>query len=304
MVNADRFRDLKRLQPISRLSPAWIAAADDGSPEFALARSLTFVYDPEQKIGPLRINVEPVDWRNRFRAWTEKDCSVVWNAADLPTNLANVLQRRIMDGERAGCKRLPLDSRVAVPLEVVSAFIAGDLDDERIEQLLWGLVLISSRRHNVQTTIQVPSASNSAMLPREYALLKLLFLSRPLVADQQDETFRWRLARRGERGVTIRPEPRILPLLRAGRIGEACCIAAQRLRVSGLQPMPGPLLNGVMGDEIWRERTINYRLAQRFAGALLIPISSRSVNCLVQLVCREQSAAAETVALAAEGVIE
>lgn len=304
MANADRFRNSAKLQPISRLSPAWIAAADDSSPEFALARSLTFVHDPEQRIGPFRINVERVDRQKRFREWAGENRSVVWNSADLATNMANVLQRRITDGERAGCGRLPLESRVTVPLEVVAAFVAGDLDDERIEQLIRGLMLIDPHRYRVQTTIQVPSATKSALLPREYALLKPLFLSRPLVADHQGDVFRWRLARRGESGVSIQPEPRILPLLRAGRIGEACCLAAQRLRVSGLQPMPGPLLIGVMGDDIWRERTINYRLAQRFAGALLIPISSRSVNCLVQLVCREQSAAAETVALATEGVIE
>jgi CRISPR-associated protein Csx17 len=304
MANANRFRDSAKLQPISRLSPAWIAAADDASPEFALARSLTFVHDPQQKIGPLRTNVERVDRQKRFRGWAEENRSVVWNSADLPTNMANVLQRRITDGDRAGCTRLPLDSRITVPLQVVAAFVSGDLDYERIEQLIWGLMLVDPDRYHVQTTIRVPSATKSAMLPREYALLKPLFLSRRLAADHQGDVFRWRLARRGESGVSIRPEPRILPLLRAGRIGEACCLAAQRLRESGLAPMPGPLPNGIMGDDIWRERTINYRLAQRFAGALLIPISSRSVNCLVQLVCREQSAVAETVALAAEGDIE
>jgi len=209
-----------------------------------------------------------------------------------------------------------MTSRFTVPLDAIAAFIAGDIDDERIEQLIWGLMLIdmrprvSSDRANQgrdpegagNQSASGGDLQESAPFPRDYALLKLLFLPRPLAADRRDGELCWRLAENGESGIVIRPEPRILPLLRAGRIGEACRIAAQRLRVSGLSPMPGPLPTGVMRDGEWSELTMDHRTAQRLAAALLIPVSSKSVNRLVDLVCRAgDSVAAEALAVPAEG---
>lgn len=308
--------------PLAGLCKDWIEAADDGSHEFAIARALAGVHhEPDRrgekpKIGPLRANLEPVDWeKKRCTAWAEKDRAVVWNAADLATNLANVLARRMMDGPRAGCERLPLAARFTVPLDTIADLIAGDLDDERIEQLIWGLMLIdgwhgtpararSEQRRDCQGAGPLEPGANESTwpLPRDYALLKLLYLPRPLAADRRDGKLCWRLARDGESGIVIRPEPRILPLLRAGRICEACRIAAQRLRVSGLSPMPGPLPTGVVRNDDWSGPGADLRQAQRLAAALLIPVSSRSVNRLVHLVCRaDVSAAAETLAVSAEG---
>lgn len=313
LASAERFREEKRLNPLVGLSSAWFDAASDGTDEFTVARGIAGVQDAEGRIGPLRTNLETVDWKMRCRAWAEKDRSVVWNAADLPTNLANVLARRMMDGARAGCEGLPLTSNYTAPLDAIAAFIARDLDDQRIEELIWGLMLIDSpRRLPARVGMNQSRGRQRAEhnpLPREYALLKLLFLPRPLVPERSGQTVTWRLARRlaggrVEGGLIIRPEPRILPLLRAGRVGEACRIAAQRLRVSGLTPMPGPLPTGVMRDDNWSEWAMNSRRAQRLAAALLIPISSKSVNRLVDFACRGESAETEALALAAEGETE
>jgi len=288
--------------PLGGVSADWIKAADDGAREFRIALALAGVGQnqesrPEQpKIGPLRANLEPVDWQKRCRAWAEKDRSVVWNAADLATNLANVLARRMTDGARAGCERLPLASRYTVPLDTISAFVAGDLDDERIEQLLWGLMLVDMTGGSPQEAHD----QHCVPLPREYALLKLLFLPRPLVADHRDGKLYWRIG--NEEGLSIRPEPRILPLLRAGRIGEACCIAVQRLRASGLSPMPGSLPTGTTREEVWSEQPIDPRRGRRLAAALLIPIPSESVNHLIRLVCRaDDLSAAEEFILSQKG---
>lgn len=309
LASADRFRDAKKLRPLARLSSAWINAADDRSREFAVAQSLAFVHDPERNIGPLRGNLESVDWQKYCGAWAEKERCVVWNAADLATNLANVLARRMMDGARAGCEHLPLASRYTAPLGAIAAFIEGVLDDQRIEQLIWGLMLIDqSRDHKGAVHQQTGDTFATSLLPRAYAPLKLLFLPRPLVPERSGGRVKWRLARladgRMEAGLIIRPEPRILPLLRAGRLGEACRIAAQRLRVSGLSPIPGPLPSGKIRDDDWSGCATDQRRASRLAAALLIPISSKSVNKLVHLVCRDQSAAAGVFAVSAEGETE
>lgn len=291
---AERFREEKQLKPLASLSRDWIEAADDGSAEFQLVRALASLDDAEGKIGPLRANLEAVDWKRRYRAWAEKDRAVVWNAVDLATNLANVLQRRVMDGQRAGCRALPLASNSMVPLETIAAFLEADLDDQRIEVLLWGLALIEQRSGpNIGQPIWMKE-TNDRPIPRTYALLKLLFLPRLLVGEPYRGEIRWRLAREGEAGIAIRPEPRILPLLRAGRIGEACRIAAQRLRVSGLSPIPGALPDGRTRDDAWSELTSDPRRAQRLAASLLIPIDSASVNRLVHLVCRDELALTAT----------
>jgi CRISPR-associated protein Csx17 len=135
----------KTVNPIPQLSPNWLGAAADGSAEFAIARALASLHDPEAKIGPLRANLEPVDWNKNCRAWAKEERCVVWNAADLATNLVSVLQRRMMDGARRGGEHLPLASRFTASLGTVAAFIAGDLDDQRTEDLIWGLMLIDGR---------------------------------------------------------------------------------------------------------------------------------------------------------------
>ena len=254
LANAERFRDEKKLSPLPSLSAAWIEATNDGSAEFNVALALADVHhEPDQpaeqpKIGPIRVNLEPADWTKRFRAWAERDRAVVWNAADLPTNLAAVLARRMMDGARAGCKHLPLASRFSALPEHIAAFIEGYLGSERFdfqrtEELLWCLMLVKPRASNGRTTRIDPGlqARRFPPLRREYALLKLLFLPRPLTFDHKADNKEFcRFAREREAQIVIRPEPRLLPLLRAGQIGEACRIAAQRLRVSGLAPLPAP----------------------------------------------------------------
>lgn len=286
-------------KPLAGLSHDWINAVNDDTREFEIALAVSQLHDPAHNIGRLRANLEPaVIGRQKngdlYSNWAEKDRSVVWNAGDLATNLANTLQRRLMDGQRNGCESLPIASCCAASLDAVAAFIQNELDDRRIEGLIWGLMLIDG--FGASPPRQSPIGASGTPLPREYALLKLLFLPRPLAGDHQGNRIVWRLAREGESGITIRPEPRILPLLRAGRMGEACQIAAQRLRNSGLQPMPGPLLTGVIRDFDWAELSSDPRRGNRLAAALLIPIDSKNVNQLVELICRSQSTAAEAIA--------
>ena len=279
-----------RVSPLAGLSPDWIAAANDGSVEFELALALAGVHDAESNFGPLRTNLEPVVLARKgdgsaFAKWAEKDRAVVWNAGDLASNMAVVLARRVMDGNRKGCERLPLASRHAVTLEAATAFVAGEVDDSRVEDLLWGLMLVDGKNSTGlpqrEGHIEVPP------LPRAYALLKLLFLPLPLVADRdRDGKLRWRYRRQAERGVVVSPEPMILPLLRAGRTDEACEIAARRLRVNGFVPMSDHAAGSRRVGQAWGVAGDSHS-GDRLAAALLLPIASRSVDYLVRLVTRQ-----------------
>ena len=126
--------------------PDWIAAANDNTPEFEIALALAGIYDRDGRIGQLRSNLEPIMvWRGKNGGlavkWAEKDRAVVWNSADLTTNLAALLRRRLMDGERNGCTNLPLAAANFASLNTVSRYLANEPDEQRIEDLLWALML-------------------------------------------------------------------------------------------------------------------------------------------------------------------
>jgi CRISPR-associated protein Csx17 len=265
----------QRVSPIAGLSASWIAAANDNTPEFEIALALAGVYDAEGKIGSLRSNLEAVvAWRDEngglAAKWAEKDRGVVWNSANLSVNLAAVLCRRLMDGERNGCKNLPLAAANVASLNTVSRFLAGELDERRIEDLLWGLMLLPQWLGMLDR----PSDDiNAPPLPRAFALLKLLLLPRPLTLESVS--------------VTIKAEPSVVSLLSAGHVGESCRIAMRRLRASGLLPLPHARSGGAVRDADWQELEYLGHDGHRLAAALLLPLSGASINELRELVIRE-----------------
>ncbi len=297
----DRANGRTRVPPLAALSTDWIAAANDGSPEFQLALALAGIFDPEFKVGPLRANLEPVDWARRPLTWTDRDRRVVWTAADLAANLSAVLRRRLMDAGRLGVHRPPLASRRTASLSSIAAFLAADsggqrLDEERLEELLWGLVLIDHRQAYPPLSFAQVSAPP---LPRAYALLKLLFLPWSIEASQNASgVTRLRSIRESNSGLRLAPDPEILPLLVAGRVGEACQLAARRLRAAGLRPLPYRTAGGENRDKDWEEvaRTLDGR---RLAAALLFPVSDRALATLFAMVIRPQAPHDESAAVGA-----
>ncbi len=294
-LTPDRIGQSKtKVNPLAGLSTNWIDAThapDNG--EFEIALALAGIDDPSHAIGPLRSNLEAVTvWRSATKGrglnWAKEDRAVVWNSADLCANLAAVLDRRVMDGGRNGCADLPLKSPSAASTASIMAFLRGELDDRKIEDLMWGLLLIDrdSRRGFEERGTDATDAQSASLSPL-YALLKMLFLPRPLLASRSaNGAVHWRLANPHEDGIRIRPEPAILALLRAGRVGEAAAIAMRRLRASGLNPLPHRRSGGPSRDSVWREVRMSPREGHRLAAALLIPIRAGAVNALVQQATR------------------
>lgn len=281
--------------PLHNLSAEWLRATHDGSPEFAIALALAGVHDRQKKIEPVRANLEPVTIDKGRWTWNESSPHAVWTSAALGVNMTTVLQRRIMDGTRAGCNGLPLDFKQGVSCDTIAYFIAGCTNDRRIEELLRGLVLIDHWQGHPKG-LPRPAIVDAPPLPREYALLKLLFLPRAVVRDWdgEQERWSWRLAHitKGadgqptlEEGLAIRPEPRVLAMLRGGRVKEACQIAYQRLRASGLTPLPGPMPSGLWRQSDWElDPSVD---PHRLAAALLLPVGDRVVNQLIHLITRQ-----------------
>ena len=298
----DRANGRTRVPPLAGLSTDWIAGANDRSPEFQLALALAGIFDPEFSVGPLRANLEPVDWMRRPLTWADRDRRVVWTATDLASNLAAVLRRRLMDAGRLGVHQPPLASRRTASLSSIAAFLAAEcdgqrLDEERLEELLWGLVLIDHRQPYPVLPFAKP---NAPPLPRAYALLKLLFLPWPIGVSQDasEGIARVRSVRESKSGLRLAADPEIVPLLMAGRVGEACQHAARRLRASGLRPLPHRTAGGGNRDGAWEEMA-GALDGRRLASALLFPVSDRALTRLLGMVTRPQELYDESAALRA-----
>lgn len=259
------------VSPLHGLSPEWIRAAFDSSVEFEIALALAGIYDPGNKLPPIRSNLEPVKVKP-YTAWADKGRAVVWNSGGLAANMAAVLERRMMDGARANSKQLPIASKRTVSLDAISFFLSGQTDDHRLEELLWGLMLIDHWKPYPEDLARAQTASEMP-LPRLYALLKLLFLPYPADPGASGET------------IIIRAEHAILPLLRANRTGEAAEIAMRRLRSSGLVPMPHRVSGGVSRDRVWKGTSGGCDV-MRLAAALLMPVSTNNVHKLAGMVLR------------------
>jgi CRISPR-associated protein Csx17 len=272
LANGEKFRKTNKrtIQPVPLLSAAWILACDDGSAEFRLALALASIHGSRDgQVGNLRTNLEPVEHKGSRWTWAEQSRAVVWSGADLFRNLTAVLTRRVMDANRAGLDQLPLAGRFTTFLPDVSRFLNGAIHDPRLEELLWGLLLIDTTTDwHVPVEQLTKPQDQPLLLPSAYALLKLLFLP---------DKLSWPA---GTEGVIVKPEPEILGRLRARDVDGACLIAARRLRASGVVPMPGPT-----SGRSWREVNFGSRVhAERLAAALLIPV--RETTKLAQLVLR------------------
>ncbi len=257
-----------RLQPLPRLSPDWIVAANDDSPEFRLAVALASQFAPgdqkraaEQRLGPIRANcvpLEPVHFR-RFNATAHslvQDPAVVWQGRDTVVDLAAIVMRRITDAARKGHQGFPLRGMVPARLDDVDAFLAGQVDTRRLGRLARGLMALAwQKKEAVEAATgwawePMPLASSAPV----YALFRLLY-AEPI------------------RDVVLRPDPAPVRLLVGGRLEDAAHAALARLGALGYRPK----LRHVVGDE---------GLATRLAAAIAFPISNRDRERLLDQIAK------------------
>lgn len=295
------FREGK-LAPLSGLSARWLEAADDGSTEWALARALASIGHPtrQEDIPPIRCNLEPVQLRRSstgLRAeWVDNERADVWSVASLPANLAAVLERRLRDGfgkRHAGNvapspETLPdADSSNrhsddwAHPLRALYSAgpscllsLLGDpsapqtLDETYATDLLWAMCAISPTPRAEPVPADLAACR---YLPRAYALLKLLFVPRPIHTTAGP--------------VRVPYDPQVITLLRAGRVADACRRGMQLLRAAGLRPMPHPAAGGPSRDQEWADLPGN-RNGLRLAAALLVPVHPLVIEAIQDLILR------------------
>jgi CRISPR-associated protein Csx17 len=276
-------------RPLSGLPAGWLTAANDNSAEFHLARGIAFLHAGTKGTGPVRQYLEPVEYNPKFRSWSwgERGGHVVWGGRDLARNLGAVVVRRLMDSEKNGEPIPPFGSPFPVALADISAFFNGETDDDKLEDLLWGLSLIDRGQE-----WELPTSGGLAELPRAYAITKLTLLPGGLSwepAPGGDPVLQLKRAGSDEpaTGIAVKPEPAIAAKLRTGDMQGACDIAVRRLRASGFSPIGGFLADGSRRDIDWAS---GWATPERLLAALLFPIPDFAVNQLADLVLRRPAA--------------
>lgn len=198
--------------PCTPLSPDWISACDDGGPEVRLAAALASLRG-SGKLGPFRAHLAPVAPHALYRWEDTSDHHVPWRGETLE-GLGRMFLRRLVLAQRYGEDPLRADLHL-YPADLLP-LLDGRLDVELLRDLLRAFSLVG-RPQRLPEAWCAPL--RQARLPHAVALLKLLYT--PLPQDTGLDRER------------LRPEQRILRLVQAGRLAEACALAAQRLRIAG-----------------------------------------------------------------------
>ncbi|QLH75576.1 MAG: type I-U CRISPR-associated protein Csx17 [Methanomassiliicoccales archaeon] len=229
------------------LGGEWLIYANDGSIEFRIASALASI-GPTESVYPISGNLGLYfDWKNK--KWSNEQLS--WNGRDLYSKMANTVIRRVMDAEKAGISLNPFQSKLRVTPNDIDVFIKGNVDKEKIERLLHGMCLLRWGDIDRGLLQEVQSDFNNKVGPmridRTWAILKMTFLSDPIVADSGEE-------------IELKADAKVVPLLLAGRGEEAIKTVSRQLYLAGFNKVN---VAPIKGTEL------------SLAASLLIPVESK-----------------------------
>ena len=238
-----RFSQEFFLRPLYDLSRQWLEKANDRSVEFRLAATLAGI-QPSQKheVGPIRVFLEAVE-TSPFPKWSPGTTTAVWSNRSLAENLAAVFRRRQMEAFRAGLASVPLSSSRFARLDDVLAFLNRETNDEKINDLVWGLIGVEYQKEPTspkQSERDVPSEfgeegfgdeyAEGPNVPLEFGLPRLLVEERSIHANGKF----WKI---GDGEVNAKPDPDLFHLLASDQrdaISRCITRAARRLKSGGL----------------------------------------------------------------------
>jgi CRISPR-associated protein Csx17 len=210
---------------------AWIDDCNDDSPEFRLALALAGA-----GLRPRLVQV-----RQSGNAWPEwvkdDDGKTIWSPGSLIDNLLAWVRREEIEAARVGSKGRSdessdndeidngnLTNKPFAGLADIEYWVAGQIDETRLEAIARGLCLLRPKR------VEIPHEFGA--IPADYALLKLVH-HRHLNASQVTSVFKRAVI---GSDVTIPQVPNLLTVLARGDGQQATALAIARLRASQLDP--------------------------------------------------------------------
>jgi CRISPR-associated protein Csx17 len=241
------------LTPPPPLSAQWRTLADDGTAEFKLAAALaglTAEATPDARgdvmLMPFRAHLAPLTAGRRLDQWakgTAAEALVVWRGRDLHRDATAMLDRRLVEAQRHNFVRrvasgtltpeLPLRGWPNAPLWAVTAFLAGEVDLDRIAALVAGLAWVAAPPFGNNGAVPDKTAAARETVAREhpipyaYAAIKALMRPGGILTEEQVRAL---LKGEGARRVSGR-SPRLVDplgatrLVAAGRVADAVRVA-------------------------------------------------------------------------------
>lgn len=274
-----------KLSPLNGFKSDWLIRAFDDSPEFRLAESLAGIHRTD-KVPPLRAYLEPVRVTN-FASWEPESRSAVWSRRSLVENLAAVFRRRQLEAFRSGDEGgVPLKSSRPARLDDVLAFLRVEVDDDKLNDLLWGLLGIKWSRVD-----RLISESIKTEIPFDFGVLRLLVQSRQYKSihrklrnpkpGQSSTRLAWHHDSTSTSQANAKHDPDVFHILRTpDSVADAVTKAARRLKSGGL------LVNG------YRNRRQAGRALDvpsstdptRLLAAMLFPLAERDLDRIANAV--------------------
>ena len=239
-----------KVGPCPTLSPGWLAAAEDDSPEWRLALSLGSAargYKDGRPFDAVRVHALPIDPKKRwsYAVGADKrlinDPRVVMSGRDPLSDLVALVERRLIEASQRGSRSLPLVARygAGARLDDLAHFLAGAVDADRLVAL--GRALMALDWEHVRLP-PVHVDSHGDRPDEAWEALRLCALPFPV------------------RERTIWTEPAMFRRLASGDAAGAVELALRRLRAAGLRP---PLVAAIADTTT----------ARRWAAALAFPIA-------------------------------
>jgi len=219
------------------LGGKWLDITDDGSAEFRIAAAIASI-SGACGIDDIRTNIG-IKGNNNYS----------WYGGSLPDKMINTLSRRLIEAHKNQCEENPLKSLLFATVEDVSAFITGNVNYQKIEDIIYGLMIIDWASVDSKISDKWRVNQKPWFVPN-YPILKLLFNPRGKITINGKE-------------IITKIEDPIIPLIKSGRVREACEIARRRLVSSGLS--------------VPKIEYENMQNPERLAASLLIPVDMRDL---------------------------
>jgi len=198
-----------RCGSIPKLRPEWVAAADDGSPEFRFAVAFALQWD-EKPFGAVR--------RHWIPGKNDETSAVMKGRNGIDDAIA-LVKRRIIEASQHGERRLPLlpDSKFSACPDDIVRLLSGTVDLDRTLALARALMALDGRQW--ATNPVPPKKSKDKDYPDDaWLAIRLALLPWPLSIDKKQ----------------IGADSAIIRRLESGDAATAVELALRRLRSAGI----------------------------------------------------------------------